>query len=277
MYKQNQLVVFLFFSLIISAQEEQGIVNYGYVKSLQLGQKQGKEFNAQLTFDVNRSYFVSEKDSLETDLNKLLNPVYTEANEEKGTLAIIDLSGTGTNRVGNQVYFDRIKDTLWSYIMYMGSVYIKEKKPTISWKFDNETKKIGKYVCHKATATFRGRDYTVWYTTEIPIPYGPWKLNGLPGLVLEAYDSEYKIFFYFKNMEYPLKKEIKIDFIKFDPDEAFSKWHSYNNYLKHANNIIKKNNERKALFNKERNINAVPIKNTIENDRIENERIEIAE
>ncbi|NJM80474.1 MAG: GLPGLI family protein [Flavobacterium sp.] len=198
MYKQNQLLLFLFFSIIISAQEKQGIVNYGYIKSLQLGQKQGKEFNAQLTFDTNHSYFVSEKDSLETDLSKLVNPVYTEANEEKGTLAIIDLSGTGTNSVGNQVYFDREKDTLWSYVMGMGNIYVKEKRPTINWKFEKETKKIGKYTCNKAIATFRGRDYTIWYTTALPIPYGPWKFNGLPGLVLEAYDSDYKIYFYFK-------------------------------------------------------------------------------
>lgn len=266
---KNYIFLLLFTSLICLSQEKQGVVNYGYIKSLQLGQKQGKEFNAQLTFDANQSYFVSEKDSLETDLSKLVNPVYTEANEEKGTLAIIDLSGTGTNSVGNQVYFDRKKDTLWSYIMYMGSVYIKEKKPQIAWKFEKETKKIGNYSCNKASANFRGRDYTVWYTTAIPIPYGPWKLNGLPGLVLEAYDSEYKIYFYFKNIEYPLKKEIKIDFIKFDPDEAFSKWHSYNTYLKHANKIIERNYERMALFNKERNINSAPIKNKIENDRIE--------
>ena len=74
---------------------------------------------------------------------------------------------------------------------------LKEKRPQIGWKFEKETKKIGSYTCNKASAIFRSRDYTVWYTTAIPIPYGPWKLNGLPGLALEAYDSEYKIYFYF--------------------------------------------------------------------------------
>ena len=42
------------------------------------------------------------------------------------------------------------------------------------------------YACRKATTRFRGRDWTVWYTDEIPVDAGPWKLHGLPGLILRA-------------------------------------------------------------------------------------------
>ena len=37
---------------------------------------------------------------------------------------------------------------------------------------------------------FRGRLYTAWYYPDIPLPIGPWKLQGLPGIILEAYDAE---------------------------------------------------------------------------------------
>ena len=42
------------------------------------------------------------------------------------------------------------------------------------------------YACRKATTRFRGRDWTVWYTDGIPVDAGPWKLHGLPGLILKA-------------------------------------------------------------------------------------------
>ncbi|MVO08889.1 GLPGLI family protein [Flavobacterium sp. TP390] len=271
MSKQNQLVLFLFFSLTISAQQKQGIVNYGYIKSIFHGQKQGEEYNAQLTFDSMHSYFVSEKDSLETITDKTITqPVFTESNEGNETLGTIKLNSSElfTNYVGNQVYFDREKDTLWSYVMGMGNIYIKEKKPAFNWKFEKETKKIGKYTCHKATAPFRGRDYTVWYTTEIPIPYGPWKLNGLPGLVLEGYDSEYKIYFYFKNIQYPLKNEIKIDFIKENIEEKFTRWFSYKEYLAHVNYLIESEYESMLLIAKD-HPKFIPTKQKIDRQYIE--------
>ena len=59
-----------------------------------------------------------------------------------------------------------------------------------NWNITSETKVILKQKCQKATTTFRGRNYTVWFSTEIKYPYGPWKINNLPGIVLELYDDQ---------------------------------------------------------------------------------------
>jgi GLPGLI family protein len=88
------------------------------------------------------------------------------------------------------------------------------KKP--DWKLSGETKKIGNYICYKATlekevsefsfASFarRGRRnnnndnkekkeekpktmiVTAWYTPQIPVSQGPGEFWGLPGLILEV-------------------------------------------------------------------------------------------
>jgi GLPGLI family protein len=58
------------------------------------------------------------------------------------------------------------------------------------WTLQKETKEIIDHKCQKATTYFKGRTWTVWYTSEIPVQEGPWKLWGLPGLILEAQDSD---------------------------------------------------------------------------------------
>jgi GLPGLI family protein len=65
-----------------------------------------------------------------------------------------------------------------------------EDIPSFSWKIWNENTIISGYTCIKATATFRGREYIAWFTPEIPINNGPWKLGGLPGLILRAQDTK---------------------------------------------------------------------------------------
>lgn len=57
------------------------------------------------------------------------------------------------------------------------------------WTLYPDTTTVLSYTCRKATCHFRGRDYVAWYTEEIPKSEGPWKLQGLPGLILKASDS----------------------------------------------------------------------------------------
>jgi len=69
-------------------------------------------------------------------------------------------------------------------------VLIQDNYPELSWGITNETKNIAGYPCIKATTNYRGRNWIAWFTPNIAIPYGPWKLHGLPGLILEAYDKD---------------------------------------------------------------------------------------
>src|SRR5690554_1031099 len=70
---------------------------------------------------------------------------------------------------------------------YFSEIYIDLKKNKLT-HYLFEQKKIGEYNCEKVKTTFRGRTYEIWYTSEIPMASGPWKFNGLPGLILSVKD-----------------------------------------------------------------------------------------
>lgn len=67
--------------------------------------------------------------------------------------------------------------------------YIAKDTPdSYKWKIvEGETKEISGFKCQKALTTFRGSQFTAWFCADIPIMFGPWKLKGTPGLILELY------------------------------------------------------------------------------------------
>ena len=74
-----------------------------------------------------------------------------------------------------------------------GKPILYEDDISIDWIIKKETKKIRGLECRKATSKFRGRSYEVWFTMEIPVSFGPWKFNGLPGLIVELTDSKKEV------------------------------------------------------------------------------------
>ncbi len=84
------------------------------------------------------------------------------------------------------------------------------------WKIDETvTEEKSGYKCHKATTTYFGRAWTVWYTPDIPTPAGPWKLWGLPGLIVEGSESDGIYGFSLSSFESFDPKESKVDCEKY--------------------------------------------------------------
>ena len=91
------------------------------------------------------------------------------------------------------VYFDTKKfniyeDVINGYLSYIDTDVLK-------WELMNKNKRIGNYNCKLASVNAYGRIWYAWYSIDIPLNYGPYKFNGLPGLIVELYDSENKAYF----------------------------------------------------------------------------------
>lgn len=67
---------------------------------------------------------------------------------------------------------------------------LSDNIPTFHWNINSETKKIAGYNCQKATLNYSGRDWEVWFTTDIAIQEGPSLFNGLPGLIIYMKDMK---------------------------------------------------------------------------------------
>ncbi|WP_345948209.1 GLPGLI family protein [Mucilaginibacter sp. PAMB04274] len=78
---------------------------------------------------------------------------------------------------------------------------VEEKLPVLNWKISPDTATIGGLQCQKATTHFKGRDYTAWFCADLPYRTGPWKLQGLPGLIVEATDAKKEVIFKFDGFE----------------------------------------------------------------------------
>ncbi len=119
--------------------------------------------------------------------------------------------------------------------MNQRAVYYADTLYPMHWEFLQEKKYISNFECENAKTVFKGRTYIVWYAPSIPVMNGPWKLGGLPGLILEAYDDEDNW-----HIEFQSEKNIpSIEFHSFDK-LLHGNVPGYNNYA----------NEVKKTFNR---------------------------
>lgn len=164
----------LFISLVycgnLNAQFEQ--VKVIYTISYNTERPFTKQGTLYLTSDTN--VFVYGKDGVK---NKV------EASKDDPTRFSVRFKGT-------EQYVSQINDSLISKVSIRGDGFIlEEKNPNFNWKIQDSTKMIGNYRGRLATSHFRGRDYTAWFTEAIPVSAGPWKFNGLPGLIIDIADT----------------------------------------------------------------------------------------
>ena len=105
-----------------------------------------------------------------------------EYNDKQGSYFVSSPKGDNSEYYKNRLNREFISVDITDLESYK---CVEQLEPQ-DWQFSSDTLTVLGYVCQKATTSFRGRDYEAWFSPEIPIKEGPWKLYGLPGLILKV-------------------------------------------------------------------------------------------
>ena len=118
-----------------------------------------------------------------------------------------DITGTIDRKVKfNYLLLDLNKKNIQMYYDFARRFYeIEDSFPEIKWQLVNESKEINIIKVQKAIGKYRGKKWEVWFAPSIPYSFGPWKLNGLPGLIIAAKDENNNNYFQLNKIEYDSK------------------------------------------------------------------------
>ena len=136
--------------------------------------------------------------------------------------AVVDKSGFPNSKTPFNVF----KNYPRKYRLTYTTTEIKDflcEEPMVmpKWEMISGDTTIVGYPCKKAKTAFRGRTWIVWYAMDIPYHDGPWKLYGLPGLILKAYDVKGDFIFNCIGIEKGKNQPIvlrKLKYIKCTPE-----------------------------------------------------------
>lgn len=211
--KTVALSCILFMSFKPAVQEFQGQAFYFSKSSMELGawgarmsEAEKKQTQERLKNRLEKTYILS--------FNKE-ESVFKEEDKVDAISGATDSWGANFTR-GEQYKNVKENGLVQAQEFYGKRFLVKDKLTAISWKMGKETKKIGQYLCFKASASvptselswydFSWSDLTppapatdstavaevkmteieAWYTLQIPVSNGPAEYWGLPGLILEV-------------------------------------------------------------------------------------------
>lgn len=174
-----------------------------YQVTVQYGLGPSKSYEGELLYHEHASLFTYDKGTTQQERQE----IKVVDGQEQRYIS----KGRKADEFGLVVYTDFDADKTIERNFIQGRAFlISDSLRSIAWTVLQEAKDIDGLACQKATATIYGRDYEAWFTTAVPIPYGPWKLQGLPGLIVEARSTDGEINFELTHLQGTLKEEIPL-------------------------------------------------------------------
>ena len=179
------IIIFLFASNIILAQENSGTIKY-IVSHDWLKKRKSSEFITEKELEM--SDYVWGDGNVYKEYSTLrFNPtssIYQETDE-----SVDDYSTYSWRTAEYLIYRDIKENTTYDVIRMQNKLYVIEDSIQYpQWKILNGMREIAGHICMNAyyRDTLRNKDVIAWFALDMPMPYGPDRYGGLPGLILEV-------------------------------------------------------------------------------------------
>jgi len=211
-----------------------------------IGNSQNKlkdEFNYKITYNLTYKLDSTSLDAPQSEymilyLGDNLSLFSSQAKTLANPIVVRGTSGHTSRSALTKFHYEILKNKQTKNLYYILQIpktqdqfYYIQDKDLFNWNIAEETKLIKGYNVQKTTTSYAGREYIAWFSTEIPISEGPYKFNGLPGLILEISDTDNDYVFEFIGLEKISQKlpyTINLNqYIKTEKEELLDLWLRY--------------------------------------------------
>lgn len=179
------------FPSVLMAQTTQGKIIFKEISKFDIPEKYRQYMPADTPDSV-----VNEMELSFNATNSLYKTYENLEEEEKEPTQFEKMMKMWGGGADNQVYRDLTSKIQLEKKDFQGKVFLikSEITDTVKWKINPIPSKILGYTCMEATTVKDSTEVKVWFSTEIPVPFGPMTVGGLPGMVLKMEINSGKFF-----------------------------------------------------------------------------------
>lgn len=143
-----------------------------------------------------------QQEAFNLDIDKGNSVFYSAVMAIKDSLMREGIKGRVEPKLDYYIEYNQGEKELF-FTEFIGiTAYRVEEKREINWKLvESSIDSLYGFRVQKAKTNFSGRNWTAWYTSEIPYSEGPYKFKGLPGLILKLEDDDMDYQFEFLGMK----------------------------------------------------------------------------
>lgn len=205
---KKYLLIFLLLNLKSILFSQTFIGNYNFIDNQLTNPILASKREYKLIINNSNSIFTLEND-------KLLGNYETSQEEVKGGEVVLEKLSDDYARFISKQKTIFYKDYLTNKILYNTlilnkDINVEDKTNNFDWKLKLTPVEYQGLHCSVATVNHRGRNWTVYYTIEIPFTGGPWKFAGLPGMIVYAKSDDGN--FIFELTSFKVEKEnVKVE------------------------------------------------------------------